>query len=150
MRKRQFVLRSALAVAAVGGVIATVAPAAVAAGPRADLGDIHTLGDICYGRGWVSGSADDAQPGATQFWVTFTRWTPTFGNQCGVTVIVQWRNLDTGAEGTVPVPVADTGTATNANRPVLVSATTGSGRVSFTASTDRPHLPPATVELQVP
>ncbi|MBF6171913.1 hypothetical protein [Nocardia blacklockiae] len=148
MQKRKFVLRGVLAAAAVSGVLTTVATTAAA--NRADVGDIQTLGDICYGRGWVSASSDFAEPGSTQFWVTFTRWTPTFGNLCGVTVIVQWRNLDTGAEGTIPVHAVDTGSSTNANQPSIVTAPTGSGRVQITASTDRLHLPAATVELQVP
>lgn len=129
---------------------ATITAATAAAGPGADVPVLHTLGDICYGQGQVNASAVGSQRGTTRLWINFAKWTPTFGNPCSVSIFTHWRNLDTGGEGTVRFPKTDSSTSFTPNPPTVSSVPTGSGRVTFTASTDRPHLPVGTVQIQVP
>ncbi|WP_280255310.1 hypothetical protein [Nocardia wallacei] len=139
--------RGGIVLAAAAAVVFSGAGSASAAPESADLGVLHSLGDTCYGQARTGISA--FQPGIARFGVSWVRYTPTFGTPCNVTVFVNWRNLDTGASGSVGVPVSD-GTSWNQTPSTdMAEVPTGPGRVSVTASTDRPHIPAGPVEIQV-
>ncbi|WP_280497362.1 hypothetical protein [Nocardia farcinica] len=57
---------------------------------------------------------------------------------CDVTVVADWRNIDTGATGSVS-PVR-TGRAAPASRAITLLPT-GPGRVQLTLRTDKPNIP---------
>ncbi|GAB2687264.1 hypothetical protein [Nocardia thraciensis] len=141
-------VRGGIAVAAALAVISVGAGTAAAAPASADLGVLHSLGDVCYGQARTGISAD--RPGTARFGVSWVKYTPTFGTPCNVTVFANWRNLDTGASGSVGVPVSD-GTSWNQTPNTdFAEVPTGPGRISVTVTTDRPHIPAGPAEIQVP
>ncbi|MFG1797495.1 hypothetical protein [Nocardia sp. NPDC049149] len=71
---------------------------------------------------------------------------------CAVTVTAHWRNLDTGAAGSVDIPLSGGwGFALPLNPGASGKAdiVTGRGRISISTTTDRPHQPTPTVEFTV-
>ncbi|MFE3546568.1 hypothetical protein ACFXK0_26695 [Nocardia sp. NPDC059177] len=145
MRYRKSFLRSMII--ASGVIAAGVGMPVAAADPGAGFPVVHTLGDTCYGQ--LRSGIEAVGPGTARFGMSFVKWTPTFGNACGVGVSVHWRNLDTGAAGMVFTPIVDS-TSWNQTPPtVFREVATGPGRVSFTITTDRLFLPVTSVELVV-
>lgn len=140
-------VRGGIALAALLTAVFSGAGPAGAAPAAADLGALHSLGDVCYGQARTGISA--YQPGTARFGVSWVKYTPTFGAPCSVTVFVNWHNRDTGATGSVGVPVSDNSSWNQAPNTDMAEVPTGPGRISVTATTDRPHIPVGPVEIQV-
>lgn len=120
---------------------------------------VPTLGNgVCFGLVNVGGTAFDGPlnspsvaPGATHS-ISLRISQGLLGNMapalltCDVNVIVDWRNLDNGATGSMThfVPARH-----NSTYPFQVVAPTGPGRFQVTVRTDRPSLP-ASTEIVVP
>lgn len=90
--------------------------------------------------------------------VTMT-WSPVLSSgsgrapTCPVTALVNWHNLDTGAAGTVPEPIATTprSPAPAEQSGGYLEIPTGPGRVTFTiATTSMHHIGAAPLEVLVP
>ncbi|MET9211441.1 MULTISPECIES: hypothetical protein [unclassified Nocardia] len=127
-------IRALIATAVVAVPVGALAP--VAAADRGLLDDAITLtsGGLCVGH--------------VHFATVFGPDTPYFGlvsalhgiGPCSVEVAVDWRNLDTGATGTVRQQVYGTGGT-------QISFDPGPGRITGTLTTDAPHKP-GTFEFQ--
>ncbi|MFD5177889.1 hypothetical protein ACFWM1_18915 [Nocardia sp. NPDC058379] len=127
-------IRALIAAAVVAVPVGALAP--VAAADRGLLDDAITLtsGGLCVGH--------------VHFATVFGPDTPYFGlvsalhgiGPCSVEVAVNWRNLDTGATGTVRQQVYGTGGT-------QISFDPGPGRITGTLTTDAPHKP-GTFEFQ--
>ncbi|MFD4183697.1 hypothetical protein [Rhodococcus sp. NPDC058514] len=151
MTGRVWLVRAVLAAPLlIGGMLGSAAVAAADHPESTDLGPVHTLGDVCYGQARIGIATGHHRPGNPQFGVSFARWTPTFGHPCSTTVRVNWRNLDTGAAGSVTVPITDNATWNQPPPSEFRDLATGSGRVVVTVRTDRPHLPPPPAQIWVP
>ncbi|MEU7763975.1 hypothetical protein AB0B25_02465 [Nocardia sp. NPDC049190] len=151
MTGQQVAKRGALVAALCAGAFAaSVAPAAADQPAFVSIGVVHTLGDSCYGQGQAGISAPTGAPGTTRFGISFVKYTPTFGQPCTIKALANWRNLDTGATGTVTVPVTDSSSSNQAPPTVFADLPTGPGRVQVSMTTDRLHLPVPTVEIRIP
>ncbi|WP_280364507.1 hypothetical protein [Nocardia wallacei] len=124
------------------------------------LSPVFTLGNgVCAGLMNAGGTAFDGPlyqyseaPGAehsvvlriTQGFSPVGEWGPQF-LACDVTAILDWRNLDSGAAGSVSrfIPAGQRLTA------AILVADTGPGRVQLTLRTDKPNIP-ASAEVFVP
>ncbi|MFJ1460390.1 hypothetical protein [Nocardia wallacei] len=124
------------------------------------LSPVFTLGNgVCAGLMNAGGTAFDGPlyqyseaPGAehsvvlriTQGFSPVGEWGPQL-LACDVTAILDWRNLDSGAAGSVSrfVPAGQRLTA------AILVADTGPGRVQLTLRTDKPNIP-ASAEVFVP
>ncbi|NNH70044.1 hypothetical protein HLB23_09240 [Nocardia uniformis] len=140
---------------ACGAITASTLVAAVSVGsstaaaePVADFAVVHTLGDTCYGQ--LRSGVSVVGPGVASFGMSFVKWTPTFGSPCGVGVSVHWHNLDSGAAGVVSGSIVDATTWNQTPPTAFLEVPTGPGRVSFTVTTDRPHLPVPAAALAIP
>ncbi|MGS2811267.1 hypothetical protein [Nocardia sp. MW-W600-9] len=121
-------IRALIATAVVAAPLCALAP--LAAADRGLLDDAITLtsGGRCVGH--------------VHFATVFGPNTPYFGlvsalhgiGPCAVEVAVTWRNLDTGATGTVRQQVYGTGGT-------QISFDPGPGRITGTLTTDAPHKP---------
>ncbi|MFC4376688.1 hypothetical protein ACFO5K_21560 [Nocardia halotolerans] len=125
-------------------------------------GPVMTLGNgACVGLLNVAGTAFDGPlaeytpaPGAlhaislriSQGFSPLGNWAPTL-LACDVNIIVDWKNLDSGATGSVTRFIPANKTSTYPVQDVV--AYTGPGRVEITVRTDKPHLPQST-EVFVP
>ncbi|MBL1075905.1 hypothetical protein JK358_16025 [Nocardia sp. 2] len=125
-----------------------------------NLSPVFTVGNgVCVGMFSVGGTSFDGPlyeyseaPGAvhsivfrlTQGFSPIGEWGPHL-LACDVTAVVDWRNLDTGATGSVSRFIP----AGQRSAPAIVLAETGPGRVQVTVRTDRPNVP-ATAEIVVP
>lgn len=91
------------------------------------------------------GTAHSIELRITQGFSPLGNWAPTL-LACDVTVIVDWRNLDTGRSGSVSqfIPAGHT-----SSWPFYLLVDSGPGRVALTLRTDRPSVP-ATAEVFVP
>ncbi|GAA5100394.1 hypothetical protein [Nocardia iowensis] len=147
MQYRKSLLRNTIAVSALLGAVTVCAAPASAAPPSASFGVTYSLGDVCVGQLQSGISADGS--GSARFGLSWVKATPTFGSPCGVTVFANWRNLDTGAAGTVPAPISDNTAWNQPPATIFVNVPTGPGRISVTVTTDRPHLAIAPIEIQV-
>ncbi len=123
---------------------------------------VATLGNgVCVGILNVAGTAFDGPlnspsvaPGAThsialtlsQGFSPLGNWAPTL-LACDVNVVVDWKNLDNGATGSVTRFIPADKTSTYPVQDVI--ANTGPGRVQVTVRTDKPNLP-QTTEVFVP
>ncbi|WP_157170942.1 hypothetical protein [Nocardia araoensis] len=147
MRSRQLVGRSALVAAlCIGGFAASEGPVTAEEPAFVNIGVIHTFGDTCYGEGRAGVSSPSGTPGVARFGISFVSNTP-MGMPCTFMAFANWRNLDTGAAGTVAVPVSDPG-----NRPpatVFAALPTGPGRVRVDVTTDYPHVSAPPVEIRI-
>ncbi|GEM_PF-3785611 len=140
-----------LTAAAVGAAM-LLAPATAAG---ADPGFQHatfeggaSLADgVCGGPVWGAAQTGENIPGQVHFYVrgTFFGVSSAPGRSCRVDTTVTWRNLDTGATGTVHGPVGKPWYPAFDPDPVglQISETvaTGPGRIELTATTALPHLP---------
>lgn len=124
------------------------------------LSPVFTLGNgVCAGLINAGGTAFDGPlyqyseaPGAehavvlriTQGFSPVGEWGPQL-LACDVTAVLDWRNLDSGAAGSVSrfVPAGQRSTA------AILVADTGPGRVQLTFRTDKPNIP-ASAEVFVP
>ncbi|MFD3596077.1 hypothetical protein ACFWU5_25410 [Nocardia sp. NPDC058640] len=123
---------------------------------------VATMGNgICVGILNAAGTAFDGPlnspsvaPGAThsialrisQGFSPLGNWAPTV-LACDVHVVVDWRNLDSGAAGSVTRFVPAGATSTYPVQDLIVG--TGPGRVQLTVRTDKPNIPQST-EVFVP
>ncbi|MGK8501476.1 hypothetical protein [Nocardia asiatica] len=140
--------RSALLAALCTGAFTAAAPAAADQPAFVSIGVIRTFGDTCYGEGEAGISSPTGTPGAARFGINFASSTPV-GMPCTFTAFVHWRNLDTGATGTVVMPVTDD-TAPNKTPETLFAALpTGPGRVQVDVTTDYPHVSAPTAEIRI-
>ncbi|MEU2125648.1 hypothetical protein [Nocardia niwae] len=148
MEGRQLAGRSALVATLCAGAFAAAAPATAGEPAFVNIGVIPTFGDTCYGEGQAGVSAPTGTSGAARFGISFVNQTPT-DLPCTFTAFANWRNLDTGAAGTAPVPVT-TKTATNQpSATVFAALPTGRGRVQVDVTTDYPHVPAPPVEIRI-
>ncbi|MGW4713402.1 hypothetical protein [Nocardia sp. NPDC004260] len=149
MRNRQWVGRSALIAAlCVGGFAASAGPATADEPAFVNIGVIRTFGDTCYGEGRAGVSSPAGMPGAARFGISFVSNTPT-GMPCTFTAFANWRNLDTGAAGTVAVPVSDKTARNQPAATVFAALPTGPGRVRVDVTTDYPHVAAPPVEIRI-
>ncbi|MGQ4616589.1 hypothetical protein [Nocardia sp. R7R-8] len=149
MRSRQLAGRSALVAAlCVGGFAAWAGPATAEAPAFVNIGVIRTFGDTCYGEGRAGVSSPSGTPGVARFGITFAGNTP-MGMPCTFTAFANWRNLDTGAAGTVAVPVSDKTAGNQPAATVFAALPTGPGRVQVDVTTDYPHVPAPPVEIRI-
>ncbi|MEU7141622.1 hypothetical protein ABZ942_19365 [Nocardia sp. NPDC046473] len=130
------------AVTALG--IGTAGPATAAS---ASFATMTTMGSICLG-GVNSYVWNHGAGGVLGGQIAFDLWTPTLGQPCTVAVSVNWRNLDSGANGAFTSVV--TGNGSFESRSQQFELPTGPGRVSLSLTTDRPHIPVADTEISVP
>ncbi|MBF6339644.1 hypothetical protein IU450_27650 [Nocardia abscessus] len=141
--------RSALVAALGTGLFAVAAPPATADQPAfVNIGVIHTFGDTCYGQGQAGISSPTGTPGAARFGISFVNYTPV-GMPCTFTAFANWRNLDTGAAGTVAVRVTDNTAWNQTPGTVFAGLPTGPGRVQIDVTTDYPHVSAPIVEIQI-
>ncbi|MFR9752984.1 hypothetical protein ACL02S_18380 [Nocardia sp. 004] len=149
MTGKQLAGRSALVAALCAGAFASSATPARADQPAfVSIGATYTLGDICYGQGDAGVSSPTGTPGAALFGISFVNYLP-LGMPCTFTAFANWRNLDTGATGTVAVPVTDNGALNRLPKTVFANLPTGSGRVHVDVTTDYPHLSAPTAEIRI-
>lgn len=149
-------VRALLAAAACAGLL--LAPATAAG---ADPGFRHTwfeggasLADgVCGGPVWGAAQTGENIPGQAHFYVrgTFFGISSNPGQSCRVEATVTWRNLDTGASGTVRGPVGKPWYPAFDPDPIGMqisgTARTGPGRVELTVTTALPHLPARAVVI---
>ncbi|WP_280483466.1 hypothetical protein [Nocardia farcinica] len=124
------------------------------------LSPVLTLGNgVCAGMLTAGGTSFDGPlyeyseaPGAThavvlrvtQGFSPIGEWGPQL-LACDVTVVADWRNLDTGASGAVSRFVP----AGQRLSPAIMLLPTGPGRVQVTLRTDKPNIP-ASLDVFVP
>ncbi|WP_278260735.1 hypothetical protein [Nocardia sp. AG03] len=137
-------------------------------GPRSCvMNEVRTAPVLSVGNGIcasilnVAGTAFDGPltspsvaPGAThsialivsQGFSPLGNWAPTL-LACDVNLVIDWKNLDNGATGSLTRFIPAGNTSTYPIQDVVVN--TGPGRVSIAARTDKPNLP-QTAEVFVP
>lgn len=102
---------------------------------------------VCGGPVWGAVQTGENIPGRVHFYVrgTFFGISSAPGRSCRVDTTVTWRNLDTGATGTVHGPVGKPWYPAFDPDPVGLqisdTADTGPGRIELTVTTALPHLP---------
>ncbi|BDT97560.1 MULTISPECIES: hypothetical protein [Nocardia] len=148
MDGRQPARRSALVAALCAGAFTATAPATAGEPAFVNIGVIHTFGDTCYGEGHAGVSSPTGTPGAARFGISFVNQTPTDA-PCTFTAFANWRNLDSGATGTVPVLVTDKTASNQPSATVFAALPTGSGRVQVDVTTDYPHVAAPPVEIRI-
>ncbi|MFF7939937.1 hypothetical protein ACFZC5_09530 [Nocardia gamkensis] len=149
MLGRQPAGRSALVAAlCIGGFAASAAPATADEPAFVNIGVVYTFGDICYGEGRAGVSSPTGTPGAARFGISFANQTPV-DTPCAFTAFANWRNLDTGAAGTVAVPIRDDTAGNQPPGTVFAALPTGPGRVQVDVTTDYPHLAAPPVEIKI-
>jgi uncharacterized membrane protein len=149
VRGRQLTGRSALVAALCTGAFAASAGPATADEPAfVSIGVIHTFGDTCYGQGQAGVSSPTGTPGAARFGISFVSYTP-MGMPCSFTAFAHWRNLDSGAAGTVAVPVTDNTAWNQTPGTIFAALPTGPGRVRVDVTTDYLHVSAPTVEIRI-
>jgi len=139
-------LHSVIGASVVLGAATLGTGSASAAAPGANFTPMYSLGDNCIGQ---LQSGISATGGSARFGYSWVKATPTFGGPCSVTVFVNWRNLDTGASGSVPARATDGSNWNQAPGTSFVNVPTGRGRIAVSVTTDRPNLPVAPAEIQV-
>ncbi|MFD6155686.1 hypothetical protein ACFWF7_11365 [Nocardia sp. NPDC060256] len=146
MRHRNWLVRVPIVGALLAGaLLATNATATADDALGTQLGYTNTL---CYDPltfATITGNAgnrpDVGGPGGASVWYGIQHYLFVYP-PCTVTVFANWRNLDTGDSGSVPVLVSGGwGFALPANPGAVGRADlpTGRGRISITTTTDRPH-----------
>ncbi|KAA0018907.1 hypothetical protein [Antrihabitans cavernicola] len=133
------------AIAAVGALIATAAPASAA---TTNFTPTYTLGDgACAGTIDAYYNPDQDFEGIDPtIWIRpdFTFINPISGAYCGVNATLTFRNLDTGGTGTtISVPVGDNTPfgPNNGGLWVPLLPATGKGRIEATITTNLPNVP---------
>ena len=138
-----------VAAAACGLLLGTTTTAASAATTMAPTYTLAT-GWTCAGQvdgTAIPGPSDYSGPGEAAVYLRGTFWSATPGSHesgCSVTATVDWRNLDTGASGSVATVVVG-GPAGQTGPAVGVVLATGPGRIEATVrTTPLAHLPATT------
>ncbi|WP_028477648.1 hypothetical protein [Nocardia sp. CNY236] len=149
MTGKRLARHSALVAALCAGTFASSAAPATADRPTfTTIGVIHTFGDTCYGQADAGASSPRGTPGTARFGISFVNYTP-FGVPCTFTAFANWRNLDTGAVGTVAVPITSRGSAAQPPQTTFARLPTGSGRVHIGVTTDYLHLGTPFSEIRI-